>query len=85
MSLTALFGFLGAFFSLASALFGEYLKRSSAAAQAQKAYILSQDEFNSIVDSVATRNRLQAAKDSQAAQTVETQVDQSVEDRKNSP
>jgi hypothetical protein len=76
--LTELMKFLGP-------LLNEFFARSSAKAQAQQAYQVSTAEFNSMVSTVLTRNRLQASQDSQAAQTVETQVDQSENQRKDQP
>jgi hypothetical protein len=68
-------------FPLVLAIFKEWQARSSAAAAAQRQYVLTQAEFDNIVSTVLTRLRLQAAKDSAAAQTTETQVDQSLQER----
>lgn len=85
MNVATVITFLGTLFSFVMLIVKEYLNRTNAATLAQKAYVLDQAEFMNIVSSVLTRIRLQAAKDSQAAEATETQVDQSIQDREKNP
>lgn len=83
--MAAYLGIIGSILSFAVLIFKEWSNRNSAAALQNQAYVLNQAEFQNIVDSVSTRLRLQAAKDSQAAQTTESQVDASLNERNNEP
>jgi hypothetical protein len=77
---------LGLFSSLAGLillLVKQFLSESSASAAQQKAYVLDQAAFENLVNQALTKMRFQASQDSTQAKTVENQVDQSEQDRKN--
>jgi uncharacterized membrane protein YhiD involved in acid resistance len=82
---TSLLALISSLLTLVILIVKEYFARLSAAAQAQKQYQLTTEEFDAIVSSSMTRIRFQVRQDSDQAKTVEDQVDQSANQRKDQP
>ena len=85
MTVAAIWGILSSLATLTVLVVQQFLAATSAAAAQQKAYNLSQANFEMLCSQAMTKMRLQAAQDSAQAQSVEPSVDQSETDRKNEP
>lgn len=78
-------GFLSAAFSFLVLVWKEYQARASTQAVAQKQYELTTAEFQAIVNTVLTRERLRLAQESQAAQGAEKTLDEALAEREKKP